>query len=177
MRKLIYHIAVSLDGFIADKNGNVGDFLMEGPHVDDFAQALTTYDTVVMGRSTYEFGFQFGIQPGQPAYAGLQHLIVSRSLNFESNEEVKLIKSDIAPYLQQLKTKPGKDIWLCGGGKLAGHLLNHQLIDELWLKINPMILGAGITLFEGIKKSLVLSTQECWQKKYKNGVLLQKWQL
>jgi len=177
MRKLIYHIAVSLDGFIADKDGNVGDFLMEGPHVKDFTQSLAQYDTVVMGRYTYEFGFQFGIQPGQPAYAGLKHIVASQSLNFESNDEVQLIKTDIGPYLQQLKTKPGKNIWLCGGGKLAGHLLNHQLIDELWLKINPIILGAGIALFEGTHKALVLPAQQCLQQNYSNGVLLQKWRL
>ncbi|OJJ23621.1 deaminase [marine bacterium AO1-C] len=177
MRKLIYHIAISLDGFIADKNGNVGDFLMEGSHVEDFTQSLAQYDTVVMGRSTYAFGFQFGIKPGQPAYAGLKHVIASQSLDFESSDEVQLIKTDIAAHLQNLKTQSGKAIWLCGGGKLAGHLLNHRLIDEVWLKINPIILGAGISLFEGLQKPWALPTQECQQKSYENGVLLQKWQL
>lgn len=177
MRKFIYHIATSLDGFIADQHGKVDHFLMEGPHVADFTQALAQYDTVVMGRRTYEFGFQYGLQPGQPAYQGLKHIVASQSLDFESNDEVQLIKTDIATHLKQLKTQPGKAIWLCGGGKLAGYLFHHGLLDALWLKINPIILGNGIPLFEGLSSPLTLPTQKCEQKHYSNGVLLQKWRL
>lgn len=177
MRKLVYHIATSLDGFIADKNGAVNDFLMEGPHAIDFMHSLTRYDTVVMGRHTYEFGFQFGLQPGQPAYEGLKHLIVSQSLAFASTPEVQLVKTDIVAHLQQLKTQPGKDIWLCGGGKLAGHLMNHQLIDELVLKVNPVVLGTGIALFEGLRQPFDLPRSGYSQKTYENGVQLQQWLL
>ncbi|PKL30446.1 MAG: dihydrofolate reductase, partial [Spirochaetae bacterium HGW-Spirochaetae-10] len=56
MRKLIYHVAVTVDGFIARKNGSVDGFLMQGDHVDAYLEHLKDYDTVVMGRRTYEAG-------------------------------------------------------------------------------------------------------------------------
>lgn len=175
MRKIVYHIAISVDGFIADKSGAVDLFLAEGVHATDFFQSLARYDTVIMGKKTYEFGFQFGLQPGQPAYQGLKHLIVSQSLNFESNAEVQLIKKDAIDYLQQLKTTPGKDIWLCGGGNLAGHLATHKLIDEVIFKVNPLIMGEGIQAFEGLKQPLQLNLFH--HKPYENGVVLQSYKI
>ena len=82
MKKIVYYIASSTDGYIAHKDGSISDFLMEGEHADEFIQHFSNYDTVIMGRGTYEFGFQFGLEPGQPAYKGLKHIIVSKSLNF-----------------------------------------------------------------------------------------------
>ena len=148
MRKIIYHIATSIDGFIAGKGGDVSGFLMEGEHADEFMASFANYDAVIMGRGTYEFGFQFGLKPGDPAYQGLKHYIVSNSLQFESNDDVMLISSGVTQFFRELKNEEGKNIWLCGGGQLAGYLLNNGLVDELILKVNPIILGDGIRLFE-----------------------------
>ena len=175
MRKIIYHIATSIDGFIARPDGSVSDFLMEGEHAEEFIQSLSDYDTVIMGTKTYEFGFQFGLQPGEPAYASLEHIIVSKSLSFESTQQVKLINSDEHSFLRQLKAGEGKDIWLCGGGHLAGFMLNHNLIDEVLLKINPVVLREGIKLFEGVSRSSVWHPSE--SKTYSNGVVLQRYRL
>ena len=82
MRAIIYHVATSLDGFIARKDGSTNGFIESGEHVDDYLNQLKDYDTTIMGRNTYEYGYQYGLQPGQPAYPHMNHFIVSDSLSF-----------------------------------------------------------------------------------------------
>ena len=71
MRSINYHVACSIDGYIADKQGIVDSFLMEGDHVDDYKATLSTYDTVIMGAKTYQVSFQYDVRPGEsvPIYA------------------------------------------------------------------------------------------------------------
>jgi len=73
LAELVYHVAVTLDQFIADKNGNADPsiFLYEGEHTDDFLAEIPAYDAVLMGGNTYAYGFQYGLRPGQPAYQGI----------------------------------------------------------------------------------------------------------
>ncbi len=174
MRKLIYHIATSVDGFIADTDGSVDGFLMEGDHADDFTRSLSSYDTVVMGRKTYEFAFLFGLQPGEPAYPGLKHYIISSWLRFENTDQVVSVPTDGVECVRALKGESGKDIWLCGGGHVAGSLLRAGLIDELILKVNPILLGDGIKLFEGGPARSRWNLREA--KVYGNGVVLQHYE-
>ena len=173
MRKIKYHIACSIDGFITDKNKSVKDFLMNGEHVDDFKKSLESYDTVIMGRSTYEFGFQFGLKAGEPAYKGLKHIIISNTMKFEGNDDVKLVSENIAKNIINLKSEKGKDIWLCGGGLLASYLLKNNLIDELTLKVNPFVLGNGTRLFEDDIPTGLFELIET--KSYSNSVRLDKY--
>lgn len=175
MRKIIYHIASSIDGFIARKNGSVEDFLLEGDHALEFQKHLKKYDIVIMGGKTYEFGFQFGIKPGQPAYEGLEHIIVSKSLHFEDSDQVKLVSQNAINYIRDIKNNSGKDIWLCGGGNLAGQLANEGLIDELLVKVNPVIIGNGIRLFHHLKTAFNLKTIH--SKKYENNVMLNHYKI
>lgn len=170
MRKIIYHIAVTLDNYIARKDGSVDGFAMEGDHATEFFASLQEYGTVLMGRKTYEFGFQFGLKPGQPAYPHLQHYVFSSSMQFEPTERVVLVKENELEVVRQLKQEEGKSIWLCGGGEFAGFLLEHELIDEVVVKINPLVLGDGKPLFGTSTKQVAL---ECiGSKQYNNGVLL-----
>jgi dihydrofolate reductase len=169
MRQLIYSVAVSIDGFIAHRDGSVEGFLMGGPHVDDFLASFAEFDTVVMGAHTYAFGFQYGLQPGQPAYPGLHHVIVSKSMDFANSDEVTLVRADALAWLRELKQRPGKDIWLCGGGDLAGQLLTAGLIDQLRLKVNPICLGAGIPLFGSAGRPLSLALLA--ERRFDNGVV------
>ncbi|WP_299459099.1 dihydrofolate reductase family protein [uncultured Microscilla sp.] len=175
MKKIVYYIASSIDGYIADVNGGVERFLMEGAHADEFQQSLNEYDTVLMGRKTYEFGFQYGIKPGEPAYPGLRHIIVSGTLKFDSNQYVQLVNDEVIAYITRLKKQAGKSIWLCGGGHLAGLLAQHQLIDEVILKVNPIVLGQGIPLFAGLESPLTLQATQ--HTHYKNGVSLLKYEV
>ena len=175
MRSLIYYIATSLDGYIATPEGGVEDFLMEGPHADEFVSSLSGFDSVIMGANTYRFGFQYGLEPGQPAYPGLVHHVFSRTLTFDDSDDVILETGDVAERVRELRREPGNDIWICGGGVLAGTLVEAGQIDELWLKINPIVLGDGIRLFngKGVRRTMHLSET----KPYPNGVVLMKYRL
>lgn len=170
MRSINYHIAISIDGYISHEDGGIDGFLMEGEHAEEFVQSMKQYDTVLMGRKTYEFGFQYGLEPGQPAYPNLKHYIFSESLGFDSSENVRLIKSNILETINDIRSENGKEIWLCGGGELAGFLLNHDMIDKVTLKINPVVFGSGRKLFRRANKSVNLNLRN--NKFYENGVQL-----
>lgn len=148
MRKIVYYVATSLDGYIAGKGDDISKFVMEGELVDQYLYDLQSYDTVIMGRRTYEFGYEFGLKPGQPAYPHMEHYIFSDSLSFEeASDQVNVVPMDLEK-LKELKNQIGSDIYLCGGGKFAGWLLKHGMIDEVKLKVNPLILGEGVKLFD-----------------------------
>ncbi len=149
MRKIVYYVASSIDGFISGSNDNVGEFIYTGNGIDKYLSDLKSYDTVIMGRATYEFGYKFGAIPGEPspAYPHMKHYIFSNNLKLEDlNPQVQLKKMDIKE-IDELQKSEGTDIYLCGGGQFAGWLLDNQKIDVLKLKINPLILGDGIKLF------------------------------
>ena len=87
MRKIVYYVATSLDGFISGADGDVSRFAYAGSAVDQYLEDLKTYDTVIMGRNTYEFGYQYGMQPGQKAYQHMEHYIFSNQLTFENTDD------------------------------------------------------------------------------------------
>ncbi|MGH2624809.1 MAG: dihydrofolate reductase family protein, partial [Sphingobacterium sp.] len=117
-----------------------------------YLQDLKTFNHVLMGRNTYEFGYQFGVQPGDPSptYAHMQQYIISDQLTFEKQDkQVTVLSADLGK-IRDLKQQADTDIYLCGGGKLAGWLLKNNLIDEIKIKLSPVILGTGIKLFEEV---------------------------
>ncbi|MFP3125605.1 dihydrofolate reductase family protein [Ectobacillus funiculus] len=172
MAKLIYHIAVTVDNFIADLDGTADDsiFLYEGEHVSDFIIDVQQYDVVLMGAKTYEYGFQFGAKPGEPGYfKELKHYIFSNTMQFESNDKVELVKGNAVDFIKGLKMKEDGKLWLSGGGQLAGSLIEQKLIDQLVLKVNPVMIGAGIPLFGNVNPRLHLELIDI--KRYTNGVV------
>jgi dihydrofolate reductase len=171
MRKISYHVAATLDHYIAQEDGSANGFPAEGDHVTEYLAGLQDYDTVIMGRHTYEFGYQYGIEPGQPAYPHMQHYLFSKSLQFDKpSDQVAVIKDDQLGFVRTLKKGEGSPIYLCGGGEFAGWLLDHELIDELKIKLNPVIFGSGIPLFGDSQKAVKL--QLTASKTYESGVLL-----
>ncbi len=176
MRKIVYHVATTLDHYIAHDDGTINGFLAEGPHVEDYLASLQEYDTVIMGRKTYEFGYVHGLQKGQPPYPHMQHYIFSRSLTFDQpNQQVQIVNRDEIEFINQLKQGEGTPIYLCGGGDFAGSLLIHQLIDELKFKLNPVLFGSGIPLFGNTKKEVNLILLDA--KIYETSVLLLTYQI
>ena len=169
MRKLIYDVAITLDRFIGHEDGSAGGFLAEGDHVTDYLGRLQRYDTVVMGRRTYEYGYAFGLAPGKRAYPHMRHLVFSKTLRLPGSD-VEVIDGDPLPVIRALKDGTGTDIYLCGGGAFAGHLLDHGLIDELALKLNPLLFGRGIPLFGPSRTPQRLALTE--SRTYKSGVVL-----
>jgi dihydrofolate reductase len=173
MRKLIYHVASTVDGFIAHEDHTIDGFLAEGEHVTDYLAALKNdYDIVLMGRRTYEFGFQYGVTN---PYPWLKQYVFSGSMESSPDASVELISSDIAEFVSNLKQQSGKDIYLCGGANLAGTLLAAKLVDEVLLKLNPVLFGTGLPLFSGAMKQTALQLLE--SEIYDNSVVLLRYQV
>lgn len=157
MRKLVYYVASTIDGFIAAPDGSF-DFFPSVPHphlVAEWPQTLPTaahphlgldapqgrFDTVLMGRGTYEPALAIGVNS---PYAHLKQYVFSRSLPPSDDPGVEIVAGDPVALVRELKQRPGGDIWLCGGGRLAGQLLPE--VDELVVKLYPIVAGSGIPL-------------------------------
>ncbi|WP_067571720.1 dihydrofolate reductase family protein [Nocardia acidivorans] len=162
MRNLVYYVAVSLDGYIAGPQGEF-DFY---PMCDDmtawsnqeypetvpthlrahFGMAVDapnkSFDTVLMGRGTYEPGLAVG---ASSPYNHLKQFVFSSTLAPVDNPQVEIVDTDPVGLVRDLKSQPGLDIWLCGGGNLAGQLIDE--IDRLIIKSYPVVAGAGIPAF------------------------------
>lgn len=165
MRKIIYYVATSLDGYIAGPEEDINDFQHTGTGVDKYLADLKDFDTVIMGRATYEFGYKFGMKPGDAPYPHMQHYIFSNQLRLEqAAEQVKVCPLNIE-LIRKLKSEEGTDIYLCGGGIFASWLLNHGLIDQVKIKLNPLVLGGGTKLFADTKKAhqLLLQQHEAYE--------------
>lgn len=168
MRTIQYYVASSLDGFIAGQNDDISGFMQQGAGVDQYLKDLQDFDTVIMGRRTYEFGYQYGLKPGKPAYPHMQHYIFSSSLHFENADDQVVVEPLNLETIKALKQSQGSPIYLCGGGEFAGWLLDHQQIDQLKIKLNPLILGDGIPLFGSSKTTYQLELIE--QTTYPEGL-------
>ena len=160
MRKIIYYVAASLDGFIAGPNDEIDRFIGGGDAIEHYMNDLQTFDTVIMGRRTYEFGYAYGLQPGAPAYPHMRHYIFSDTLQFENQHERVYVVGRDLEVVRKLKAEKGTDIYLCGGGQFAGRLLDNQLIDVLKIKPNPILLGEGIPIFGESRTALNLELTE-----------------
>ena len=176
-RKVVYYIAVSVDGFIADTKGNTEAFSMTADYIPDYIRSLREYDTVLMGKNTYEAGYKFGIKPGEPSpmYSHMMQYVFSQTMEQYENEGLQVIRDDPARFVQGLKSQQGGAIYLCGGGNLAGCLLKASLIDELILKVNPLIFGKGIPLFSDYDVPLSLALLDT--KVYQDGNVFLRYQL
>ena len=151
-RRLRYQVAVSLDGYIARRDGSY-DWIIMDPAID-FAALYREFDTAVMGRKTYEAM----AGQGGGGMAGLDVVVFSRTLTPSSKKRVRVVNDDPARVVNELKAKPGKDIWLYGGGSLFRSLLDAGVVDTVELAVIPVLLGDGIPLLPpGGTTKLVLS--------------------
>ncbi len=147
MAKIVYYVATSLDGFIAGLDGDISDFSPGGEAVDKYLADLQEYRTVIMGRKTYEFGYRFGLVPGQPAYPHMEHFIFSDTLKLDNpSHQVHVVPRSL-DRVHEIKENADTDIYLCGGGEFAGWLLDRAMIDQLKIKLNPIVLTQGVRLF------------------------------
>lgn len=136
---------MSLDGFIAKPDGNV-DWLKKVPNPENtdhgFAKFYETIDTTIMGNNTYKEILGFGIPfPFQDK----KNFVLSRQT--QADTEYVQFETDAIALVNSLRSQEGRDIWLIGGGQINTLLLNHALIDELLIRIVPIIIGEGLPLF------------------------------
>ncbi len=164
MRLLKYYVATTVDGFIAHSDGSVGGFLTEGAHIADYLESLRDFDTALMGRATYEFGLKYGVTN---PYPWMKSYVFSTTISASPDANVQLVSSDAARFVTDLKAQVGGDIYLCGGQSLAAALA--PLIDEIIVKINPVLIGAGKSLLEALPQPVELSLTNT--KVYDNGVV------
>ena len=152
-RRLRYQVAVSLDGFIARPDGDY-DWIVADPSID-FAALFKEFDTAVVGRKTYEV---MTAQGGSGAMPGIDVVVFSRTLPASESPGLRILNDDPATIVAALKAKPGRDIWLFGGGSLFRSLLDAGLVDTVELAVMPVLIGAGIPVLPpGADTKLVLA--------------------
>lgn len=132
---------MSLDGYIAGPNGEF-DWIVSDPSMD-FAALFAEFDTFLMGRRTFEL---VQSQGSQGAFAGKQVIVCSTTLREEDYPGVTIVGSGAKEMIRELKKKPGKDIWLFGGGALFRSLLDAGLVDTIEVALIPILLSEGVPL-------------------------------
>jgi dihydrofolate reductase len=187
----VYYVGVSLDGRIAGPGGEF-DFFPQGDEQQAAAYATWTnalypetvptayraavgvadapnrrFDTVVMGLGSYRPALDHGITS---PYAHLRQYVVSSTLAPDTDAAVTVVPGDPLTLVRELKSEVGTDldVWLCGGGRLAGALLPE--IDELLIKTYPVIAGAGVPVVDGAFDPTVFDVAE--RTAFTNGVTL-----
>jgi dihydrofolate reductase len=141
MRRVRYRVAASLDGYIAGPTGEI-DWIVADPSVD-FGAVYAEFDTVLLGRRTYELT----LQPGAPPWpAGWHIYVVSRTLSTAQPAGVTVIRGMLETTVSALRAQPGKDIWVFGGGGLAASLLSAGLLEQVEVSLMPVLLGGGTSL-------------------------------
>jgi dihydrofolate reductase len=138
MRRVRYSVAASLDGYIAGPQGE-SDWIVMDPELD-FNALFSSFDTILLGRKTYEATKQPGSGGGMP---GMQSYVFSRTLRPEDCPGV-ILSENPEEVIKDLKSKEGKDIWIFGGGSLFRSLLELGLVDSVEVAIMPVLLGDGI---------------------------------
>lgn len=140
-RRVRYQVAASLDGFVAGPNGEADWIPMDSDI--DFGGLFAQFDTLLMGRRTYEGMVSQGQSGGG---FGMKTVVVSRTLKAADHPGVTVIADGLADAVAALKAQPGKDIWLFGGGELFRSLVSLGLVDRVEVALVPVLLGGGIPL-------------------------------
>jgi dihydrofolate reductase len=162
-RELTYYIGATIDGFIAGPEHQVEDFPLDADLLEtikaEWPETIPThlreplgladapnrrYDTLIMGRGTYDPGLKLGITS---PYAHLKQYVVSTTLGADTDPDVTFVDTDPLAFVRDLKNQEGEGIWLCGGGKLAGQLIDE--IDQIIVKRYRVLIGTGIPMFDG----------------------------
>jgi dihydrofolate reductase len=134
MRRIRYQVACSLDGYIADTAGQTS-WIVDEPGID-FTEPYDQFDTLLMGRRTYE-----SLQHNAEGFWGKRVFVFSHTLRQDDHPAVTVISGDVETRLNALRSQPGKDIWLFGGGELLRSLLAIGYVDTIEPAIIPVLLG------------------------------------
>jgi dihydrofolate reductase len=166
-RKIILGFGVSIDGYVARRNGAI-DFLVidkEGEAV--MADFFSKIDTTVMGRKTAAGWVKMREKGEIPDTPGMSNYVISRRWKPGKRDGFEVVGGSLTSFVRKLKRRGGKDIYLGGGGELARSFLEEDLVDEMFIGIGPLLLGEGIPGFPGKFPQRDFKLTEC--KAYANG--------
>lgn len=154
-RKLCLYIATSLDGYIATEDDSLDWlFKIESEGDGGYSDFYKTVDTILIGRRTYDWIMTH--TEGKFPYENKECYIFSNTITGK-NDFVEFVNEDVTSFMNKLKSKKGKNIWLVGGGELIHHFLIEKLVDEFIISVAPTIIGKGIPLFKEADYKLELT--------------------
>ncbi len=161
MRQVRYSVAMSLDGYIAGPNGEA-DWIVMDPDID-FGAIYSRFDTLLIGRKTFAAMQAMGGDAGRAP--GVRSVVISHTMRQADYPDLTIV-NDAEPFVAELKTKPGKDIWLWGGGELFHSLLGAGLVDGVDVGVMPVLLGGGIPLLPtpAPRTTLALRSHRVYEK-------------
>lgn len=168
MRRVRYQVACSLDGYIAGPDDDFGWITPEPAF--DFDALYAQFDTLLMGRRTYEI-----VRAAGEGFRGKEVLVASRTLEPQSHPDIEVVADGLQERIRELRSQPGRDIWLYGGGELFSQLLGWGLVDTVEPAIIPVLLGGGIPLLPSpaARRRLTLLRHEA----YPSGMVLLEYQV
>ena len=141
MRKIRYAVAMSVDGYSAGPNGEA-DWISIDPEVD-FAAIWAQFDTLLMGRRTYEAASK---RLGEAAFTGITTIVFSRTMRQRDHPEVTVVSELNPDWVQALQARSGKDVWFMGGSELFRAFLDSGSVDTVEVSVIPVLLGGGVPL-------------------------------
>jgi len=182
MRKLTVFNLMTLDGYIAGKGGDISWHNVDEEFQELANAASNSGNTLLFGRVTYELMASFwptteAIRTDPIVAKGMnrsEKIVFSRTLHRADWNNTRLVKDDLIAEVRRLKDLPGKDLTVLGSGSIVSQLTQAGLIDEYNVLLNPVVLGAGKTMFEGLKNRLNLKLIET--RKFSNGNMLLKYE-
>ncbi|REJ75642.1 MAG: dihydrofolate reductase [Acidobacteria bacterium] len=172
MRKVVLGLGISLDGYIARKNGAVDWLSVDWDY--DWMAFFNTIDTVIMGRRSWDKYLEMTPDVGKNPYEGMKTFVFSKKIRESGVDGVEMVDENPEALVRQLKSEKGKKIWLSGGGELASAFLEADLVDELYLGVTPILIGSGIPLFPEFNREIPLKLVEnnsCYNKEKTNAML------
>ena len=180
--RVTIHMAASLDGFIARRDGSV-DWLetsdnFEGGDTmtpESVAEFLRTIDCYVMGSRTYETALNFEAKGLGWSYGDKPTFVLTRRTLRKTRSTVEFYAGDLGRLVGE-RLKPNvRSIWFVGGGAVSSECLRLQLADEVRYSIVPMLIGDGISFFQGLGKDVALHLLEATA--YKSGMVALRYEV
>lgn len=178
MRKIIFQMMVSLDGYFEGPNKELDWHRVDDEFNGYAADLLDSVDTLLFGRITYQL--MTGYWPSAEAMTndpiiakkmnGLSKIVFSKTLTKADWNNTRLVKENAAQEISNLKQQPGKDMAIFGSSDLVVSLMLSNLIDEYRIFVNPVVLGSGKPLLKGLKNRLNLNLAST--RIFKSGLVL-----
>jgi dihydrofolate reductase len=179
-RKIIVYIATSADGYIARPDGDV-EWLNRMPHKFDYGMRAfyRSIDTILWGRKTYDWLLAYekktGAARGSMFDKKVANYIFSRKASRSAVAGTEFVSGSVKTFARRLRAKPGKHIWMMGGGGIIASFLDEGEIDEFDIHVMPVFIGEGIPLVAPRHRDIPLRLRAC--QKYPDGVVRLRYQI